>query len=145
MASVAVITASDGLCVKPCAPAGPIWLSPPVGPTSPGRETVLAESNRAKHGFPLGALKQGMGGAQIVVGETPPSAGETENGFRPQLRRGDVHEHHRSLPGVEQIVKMPSSAARTSPTAHAAPLVPMTEVERARFEALLRALASSKI
>ena len=34
--------------------------------------------------------------AQIAIGETPPTAGQAENGFRPELRRGHVHENQRT-------------------------------------------------
>src|SRR6266576_3340199 len=56
----------------------------------------LTETSFAKHRFPLRTSEQWMYRAQIPIAETPPTAGQTENGFRPQLRRGHVHENQRT-------------------------------------------------
>src|SRR5438552_14292157 len=48
--------------------------------------------------------------AQIPIANAPPTAGETENRFRPQLRRGHVHENQRTARS-EQIVQVTQGSA----------------------------------
>src|SRR6266403_4686259 len=48
--------------------------------------------------------------AQIPIAKTPPTAGQAENGFRPQLRRSHVHENQRTA-RCEQIVQVMQGSA----------------------------------
>ena len=48
--------------------------------------------------------------AQIAIAETPPTAGQAEDGFRPQLRRGHVHENQRTA-RREQFVQVTQGSA----------------------------------
>ena len=58
----------------------------------------LAEAGSSQHALPLRALQQRLVRAQIAIGETPPAAGEAEDRFRPELRRGHVHEDEACRP-----------------------------------------------
>ena len=113
----------------------PIWPSP-SGPIRPGSEAVSLKPVSRQHGFPLGALKQGMLRTQVAIGETPPAAGQAEDGFRPQLRRRHVHEDEAAA-GASRSCRCASVSAHV---AHRVKHVGADdEIERAQLEVLLGA------
>jgi hypothetical protein len=102
----------------------------------PGREVVSLKASAGKDCFPLITLEQGRFLTEIRVGETPPTAGQPENGLCPELWVGHVHEDQAAA-GFDQFVQV---LQRRTDVAHSVKYVrPDDEVERLSREALLRA------
>src|SRR6266550_9390788 len=74
-----------------------------------------------------------MHGTQIPIAEAPPTAGQAENSFRPQLRRGQIHENQRTA-WCQQIVQVMKGSANVG---YGMKHVGANDkIERAEFEAL---------
>ena len=61
------------------------------------------ESGLAQHPLPLLARQEGLVGAQVVVGDAPPTAGQSEDRLGPKPRAADVHERERAARGKQSV------------------------------------------
>ena len=73
-----------------------------------GQRSCLAKASFPQHCFPLRAFQQRMLRAKISILKAPPAAGQTENGVRPELRRGNVNEQE-TASRREQFVNVPQA------------------------------------